>query len=251
MRLPVPPEDLRVWVGPFADADVFTASGSETARSIIELCGLRPAARVLEVGCGCGRIAAALAPYLSCEGRYDGFDVAAPLVIWCQRELQPRLPRFHFRLADEVHAAGHNPSGSKSAAEFEFPYPDAMFDLAILTSVLTHILPDAIENYLRQTARVLFPGGSAFITTFLFDQGAETAVRQHATIFDFRHPVGPCLTFDPQHPEEGIACEESWFVQAVNRAGLRVSDMRRGNWRAVRSYAITQDYIVAKKACGV
>jgi SAM-dependent methyltransferase len=251
MGLPVPPEDLRVWVGPFADADVFAASGIETVRSIIELCGLRPAARVLEVGCGCGRLAAALAPYLSSEGRYDGFDVAAPLVTWCQRELQPRLPRFHFRLADEVYAAAHNPSGSKSAAAFEFPYPDAIFDLAVLTSVLTHILPEAIENYLRQTARVLAPGGSAFITTFLFDRAAEAAVRQRTTIFDFRHRVGPCLTFDPQHPEEGIACEETWFVRAVDRAGLRITDIRRGNWRGVRSYAISQDSIVAKKACGV
>jgi SAM-dependent methyltransferase len=248
MRLPLPPEHLRIWVGPFANAELFTASGSETVRSIIDLCGLRPVARVLEVGCGCGRIAAALAPYLSGKGRYDGFDVAAPLVTWCQQELQPRLPQFHFRLVDEVHAAGHNPSGSRSAAEFEFPYPDATFDLTILISVLTHILPDAIANYLRETARVLAPGGSAFITTFLFDRAAEIAVRQGTTIFDFTHHLGPCLTFDPERPEEGIACEEGWLLQAVDRAGLRITDIRRGNWRAVRSYAVSQDYIVVRKA---
>jgi hypothetical protein len=108
-------------------------------------------------------------------------------------------------------------------------------------------LPDAIENYLRQTARVLVPGGSAFISVFLFDLAAEIAVRNGTTIFDFRQQIGPCLTFHPQHPEEGIACGETWFFQAIGRSGLRVAEVRRGNWRNVRSYAITQDYVVAKK----
>ena len=248
MTLPLPPENLRVWVGPFADGDLFRESGNETVCSIVELCGLDSDARVLEVGCGCGRVAAALAPHLSEKARYDGFDVAAPLINWCRQELEPRLPQFHFRLADEVFAGGHNPTGYKNAAAFDFPYANDMFDLAILCSVLTHMLPDSIENYLWQTARVLAPGGSAFLSVLLFDRAAEIAVRSGTTIFEFRHKIGPCLTFDAQHPEEGIACEESWFLQEVDRAGLRLADIRRGNWRTVRSHAITQDYMVAKKA---
>ena len=152
--LPIPPEELRVWVGPFGDAELYRASGNSNLQSIIDLCGLKPHAQVLEVGCGCGRIATALASYLADSGGYDGFDVAEPLINWCREEMQPRLPRFRFHLADEVKAPGHNPSGTKSAAEFKFPYPSSGFDLVILSSVLTHILPEAIENYLRETARV-------------------------------------------------------------------------------------------------
>jgi len=246
--LPLPPEHLRVWVGPFGDADLFRESGKDTVRSIISLCGLNSNARVLEIGCGCGRVAAALADHLSDKGRYDGFDVAAPLINWCREELEPRLPQFHFHLADDVFASGHNPTGHKDAATFAFPYANDTFELAILCSVLTHMLPDAIENYLRQTARVLIPGGSAFISMLLFDRAAEVAVRSGTTIFDFCHYIGPCLTFDPQDPEEGIACEVTWFFQAMERSGLGLADIRRGNWRNVRSYAITQDYVVAKKA---
>ena len=168
--LPIPPEELRVWVGPFGDAELYRASGNSNLQSIIELCGLKPHAQVLEVGCGCRRIATALASYLADSGGYDGFDVAAPLINWCQEEMQPRLPRFRFHLADEVKAPGHNPSGTKSAAEFKFPYPSGGFDLVILSSVLTHILPEAIENYLRETARVLQPAAPAFIVTRLIYQ---------------------------------------------------------------------------------
>ena len=245
--LPTPPEEMRVWVGPFADAELYRASGKSSLQSIIELCGLKPHAQVLEVGCGCGRIATALASYLADSGSYDGFDVAARLLNWCQEELQPRLPRFRFHLADEVHAAGHNPSGTKNAAEFKFPYLSGGFDLVILSSVLTHILPQAIENYLQETARVLRPGAPAFISVFLFDEAAANAVNSQTTIFDFRHRIGSCLTFDSLHPEEGIACEEVWFFEQVNRAGLRLSTVRRGDWREVRSYVITQDYVVVTK----
>lgn len=245
--LPIPPEELRVWVGPFGDAELYRASGESDLQSIIELCGLKPHAQVLEVGCGCGRIATALGSYLADSGSYAGFDVAPPLLNWCREELQPRLRRFRFHLADEVHAPGHNPSGNKSAAEFEFPYPSGGFDLVILSSVLTHILPEAIGNYLRETARVLRPAASAFITAFLFDAAAANAVNTQTTIFDFRHRIGSCLTFDPVHPEEGIACEEGWFLEEVSRAGLRLRTLRRGDWRKVRSYLITQDHVVATK----
>jgi len=186
--LPTPPEEMRIWVGPFGDAELYRASGKSNLQSIIELYGLKPHAQVLEVGCGCGRIATALASYLADGGSYDGFDVAAPLLNWCREELQPRLLRFRFHLADEVHAPGHNPSGTRNAAEFKFPYQSGEFDLVILSSVLTHILPQAIENYLRETARVLRPNAPAFISVFLFDEAAANAVNSQTTIFDF--PTG-------------------------------------------------------------
>jgi SAM-dependent methyltransferase len=158
--------------------------------------------------------------------------------------LQPRLPRFRFHLAGEGHAPGQNPSGIKSAAEFRFPYPSGSFDLVILSSVLTHILPEAIENYVRGTARVLQPGVAAFMSVFLFDEAAANAVNSQTTIFDFRYRVGPCLTFDPVHPDKGIACDEPWLLEEVYRAGLHLNTVRRGIWCEVRSHLITQDYVV-------
>ena len=70
-------------------------------------------------------------------------------------------------------------------------------------------MPEAIENYLRETGRVLRSGGAAFMSVFLFDEAAAAAVAERTTIFDFRHKIGPCLTFDARHPEEGVACEEA------------------------------------------
>ena len=124
--LPLPPENLRIRVGPFSDAELFARSGEEMSADIVHLCDLPASARTLEIGCGCGRLSRAFAAYLSPEGTYEGFDVAGPLIDWCKQLLEPQLPNFHFSFVD-VHAGAHNPRGVVKAAAFRFPFPDRSF----------------------------------------------------------------------------------------------------------------------------
>ena len=245
-QAPLPPSHLRVRVGPFSDAGLFQRSGDQMAAEIIELCNIPPDASVLEVGCGCGRLSRAFGEYLNPRGRYDGLDVSADMISWCQRHLQTRLPTSHFTWVD-VYSPDQNPGGSIEGATFVFPFADCQFDAAVVSSVFTHIMPDEIERYISELARVLKPDGRCFITAFLFDEEAEAAVARGATIFDFRHRVGPCLTFDYEHPEAGIACNKDWLLGLVDRFGLEIDMIRSGTWRFVRSYEIFQDYVVTTK----
>jgi SAM-dependent methyltransferase len=245
-ELPLPPEGLRVWVEPFSEPDLFERSGEEMARSIVALCHLSPSSRVLEVGCGCGRLARALAGYLSSAGSYAGFDVTPELIDWCKRHLEPLLPNFRFSLAD-IHAPSHNPRGALTASAYRFSFAAREFDAAVVSAVFTHMLADEIENYIAQLARVLRPNGHAFITALLFDDEAEKAVAQGSTAFDFRHPVGPCMTFDRDRPQEGVACPESWLGQILERNGFAIDVIQRGNWRQVRSCEVSRDVIVARR----
>jgi SAM-dependent methyltransferase len=244
--LPVPPEELRIRVGPFSDAGLFERSGDRQAAEIVDLCEIGPDASVLEVGCGCGRLARAFARHLHPRGRYCGFDVSRAMVAWCRENLQARLPGFRFTPVD-VYAADQNPAGLIQAARFSFPYADGAFDAAIVSSVFTHMLPDEIETYTAEVARVLKRGGRCYVTAFLFDEAGAAAVAGGTTIFDFRHPIGPCLTFDREHPERGIACRKQWLLGLLERHGLRVGVVRNGTWRSVRSYEVVQDCVVATK----
>jgi hypothetical protein len=45
------------------------------------------------------------------------------------------------------------------------------------------------------------------MSVFLYDGEAESAVATGSTIFDFRHPIGPCLTFDRNALREGLPAE--------------------------------------------
>jgi SAM-dependent methyltransferase len=245
--LPLPPENLRILVGPFSDPALFERSGDEMAAEIAALCGLGAGAQVLDVGCGCGRLARALARHLGPAERYEGFDLARELVAWCKQNLEPQLPNFHFSFAD-IRSQDQNPNGAVSAEDFRFPFAAGVFDLAILSSVFTHMMPEEIENYVGELARVLKEGGCGFVSVLLFDREAEAAVADGSTIFDFRHPIGPCLTFNPDAPEDGIACRSDWFLDLVARHGLRVEAIRRGNWRRVRSYEVQHDRVVVRNA---
>jgi ubiquinone/menaquinone biosynthesis C-methylase UbiE len=243
----MPPEDLRVWVGPFSDAGLFARSGEEMVSQIINLCRLAADAQVLDVGCGCGRLSPALAKYLTPNGWYEGFDVAKPLLDWCKENLEPVLPNVRFSYAN-VKAGGHNPEGIIAATAFSFPYADHRFDLAICSSVFTHMLPAETEAYIAEASRVLKSGGRCFITAFLFDSDAKMAVAKGSTIFDFKYPIGPsCLTFDPESPTEGVACRKEWLIELLARHGLEVELIELGNWRRVRSHEMSQDFVVAVK----
>ena len=70
---------------------------------------------------------------------------------------------------------------------------------------------------------------------------------KYKLVFDFRHPVGPCLTFDPDAPYQGLACRPQWLFGILARYGFVVETVRPGNWRQVRSYEVSQDYLVARR----
>jgi SAM-dependent methyltransferase len=148
----LPPRRLQVAVG----GGDFLAVGQEFRRHFVELGLLAPHHDVLDVGSGSGRMAYALRDWLT--GTYQGFDVVPEAVDWCRREITPRHPNFEFQVAD-IRSERYNPSGRHEAAEYRFPYEDASFDFAFLTSVFTHLQRPAVDNYVAELARVLRPGG--------------------------------------------------------------------------------------------
>ena len=118
----------------------FRAQGEKMRQYFVELAGLQPHHRVLDVGSGIGRIAAPLTDYLDEQGSYEGFDVVEVGVRWCEKAISRRFPNFRFKYVDLDNDLYR--SGGGSAADFRFPYADEDFDFVVLTSVFTHMLPD-------------------------------------------------------------------------------------------------------------
>lgn len=237
----IPPRRLRQFVG---NSD-FRATGEEFLRHFRDLADLQPSDRVLDIGCGIGRMARVLTGELRPPGgSYDGFDVDRDGISWCQRHYQTTPVPFRFTHVD-IHHAEYNPRGVVSPATISFPYPDGAFDLAIATSVFTHLLEDVADHYLAEAARVLAPGGRLFATWFLIDPGRP--LERTRGIVAFPHPVGQAFTVDPSLPESGVAYPTTWVGERLSQHGLGLRDpIEYGSW-AGRPGRSSQDIIVADR----
>jgi SAM-dependent methyltransferase len=192
--------------------------------------GLRPEHHVLEVGSGNGKNARALAPYLA-AGRYEGFDIVRAGIAWCQKHITPRYPHVRFHHAD-VYNRTYNPAGQTPASAYRFPYPDGTFDLVVLTSVFTHMLPADLENYVREIARVLKPGGRCLASFFLLtDESRQGMPGERGRVFPFAHASGICRVADRDWPEDAIAYEDVFIRSLFARHGLPfVEQIVQGEW---------------------
>jgi GT2 family glycosyltransferase/SAM-dependent methyltransferase len=223
--------------------------GQQFLNYFVAAAGLQPHERVLEVGCGVGRMALALARYLSAAGSYDGFDIKTDYVAWCQEKITPRYPNFRFHHADIANTA-YNPGGRYPAAQYRFPFPDGAFDFVCLTSVFTHMLPAGVENYVAEIQRVLRPGGRCLATFFLLDEENERLVDQGQAMFRLPGRHGFYRTELPDNPEAVMSYDAGYVRALFRRHGLTVAEpVQFGNWSGRQHGVIEgQDYVVASKS---
>jgi ubiquinone/menaquinone biosynthesis C-methylase UbiE len=237
----IPPEELVYAIG-----GNYEAIGREFFGHFVNLGGLQPTDRVLDVGCGSGRMALPLTQYLTDTGGYEGFDIMPKCIAWCQTRITPHFPHFHFQLAD-VYNLYYNPTGRSRACDYRFPYEDESFDFVFLTSVFTHMLPDDLENYFYEIARVLKVGGRCVITYFLLNAESERLQRARRGPMRFKYRRGVYRTTTPSKPEDAVCYNEPHILELYPRYGLSFDKVHYGNWSERPDSLTFQDLIAATK----
>ena len=241
----VPPDDL-LSDGPGTRKDFIEGGGGLLWNGLVARAGLKPDMAVLDIGSGDGKHARVLAEFLSSEGKYQGFDVRADGVMWCQ-ERYAKFPNFEFKLAD-VHSDWYNPNSKVSPSSYIFPYDDATFDVIFAASLFTHLEPDAAQNYFGQTARVLKPGGRLFFTCFLINESYKGLHAQNVLGRRFIQASRVHYVIDPEKPSMGVAYNEAVIRSMLNIAGFVVSEINFGTWaNGIDVISAFQDIIVAVK----
>lgn len=225
----------------------FHGAGRMYLRHLVNLGGMKPDDRVLDVGCGIGRVAVPLTDYIVGEGEYQGFDIISQGIDWCQDNITPRFPNFHFQLAD-LYNSNYNPRGRFTARDYSFPYQDAYFDFVYLTSVFTHMLPPEVDHYLSEIGRVLKPGGRTLITFFLLYPLSRAFIKAGASHLDFKHEWDGCLVVDPKKPESAVAHDEKAIRALFAKHKLDLLEpVHYGGWCGRVDGLANQDIVVAAK----
>ncbi len=218
----------------------FAAVGAQLLRNLRDHAGLAPADRVLDIGCGTGRVAHQLAPVLAGHGRYLGFDISRSGIRTCRRRFANQ-PHMRFEHLD-VWNGEYNTAGKVAEADTVFPSADASIDLAFATSVFTHMRMAAVRRYLAETARVLAPGGRLAFTAFALEPS-----RARSAGFDFQPFDETSMVVDARYPERAIGHRREALEAAVAEAGLQMAGAWNGAWAPPAQYDGGQDLFVVTK----
>lgn len=219
----IPPQGL-IFIG----SGDFKRIGEHCLTMFKEQCNLLPNHRVLDVGSGIGRIAIPLTKYLNNEGAYEGFDIVKKGVDWCQKNITKTNPNFKFTHIDLKNDL-YNLKTEQLAKNFVFPYDDNSFDLVILTSVFTHMMPEDVKNYIQEINRVLKPNGKCFATFFILNNESKTFMKSNSS-FNFKYNFGEYSLMDKDVKEANIAFEEEVLLNYINGTNLSIEKTLYGYW---------------------
>lgn len=216
----------------------YEASGRETLVILKLLCGLKHGKRVLEIGCGPGKMAFAMIGtqgmgadrmyYVGTEGIdtggwYFGTDINKSCIDWCQKNITPKYPNYRF-----IHVK------QSEKDEYTLPFEDDYFDIVFLHSVFTHMSPEVVLHYLREIKRVLKPKGKCCATFVL--------------ITEHNKGVYELTGNGVSHWTPGAwAYEESYARQLVETASLRIVPPIHNGLRSQFGGLINQDLFILEK----
>ncbi len=154
--------DLFEWV---VDPLLFRGQLRALWRRTVELARLQPGEQALDVGCGTGTLALAVARRVGASGRVVGIDPGA------QQIARARVK------AARVHA----PIDFQIAVIEQLPFPDQTFDVVFSTLMMHHLPAPLKRQGLAEIARVLKSGGRLVIGDFVRKQDRTgRAARFHA-----------------------------------------------------------------------
>lgn len=220
-KIPLPPSKLRMGGKHFKNDEAFIKTAVRDVKRLEKYAGLTTESRLLDWGCGAGRLGIGIKAHLGRINDYHGVDVQAELIDWAQANLAG--PGFRFTHVD-VSNERYNPDGSPQRT---LSTGTVSVDVFYAYSVFSHMNDEDTPAYLKLLAEVLAPGGKAFVTCFV-EEGVEDWVENpegygplswkgalHCTRFNRRH-------FEDHVAAAGLAVDRFEYGQETDGQSLYI-----------------------------
>ncbi len=225
----LPPNHLRIRIGAgnriFNGHVDFIEAGSRCWLGFLSRKYCTFSSDVVELGCGCGRIARVLRdPWWGSwfEGTYVGVDIDPEMIEYCRNNFP--APRFEFILSPHK-STTYSPKKSCDAPEIArdlaIAAPESK-DFVYSFSLFTHLLEAEVRDYLRETYRILRAHGIMYMTFFCMEH-AELGRR-----WTFRHRCGNAYVENPRYPEAAVAYHEAFMAELATNCGFQEVTVLRG-----------------------
>lgn len=213
--------------------------------------GLAPTDRILDIGCGCGRLAAALTQHIGPQGTYRGVDIVAGLVDFANHHIAPRYPNFSFvtlETSNSAYDTWRHRGKSTTIDQLDRACEAESIDLCIATSLFTHLDTEMARVTLKAMRRVMAPDGRALISLFLLDAGVRALINRGRAAFQFEHAHGEgAYVQNPTGPLGALAFTLSHFVDLLTEQDLYVERVLYGNWPGRPHHTSGQDILIVRR----
>jgi phytanoyl-CoA hydroxylase len=217
---------------------------------------LRPSSRLLDFGCGVGRVMLSVLKYHPDVGHITGFDIMPQVIRFCDSHIASAFPQASFELI-----AGSNDHydhfiaqagqvAPKTHQQLQAQYTGA-FSGIYAFSVFTHVELADLNALLRLLSSLTAPGGQVLFTAFMLTPATRRAIGERRCRFPFAEgPLdteGDTFVGNPRDRLGFIAFDHSLIERATFDAGLNIHHIEYGSWAGTTSSASLQDVIVCGK----
>jgi SAM-dependent methyltransferase len=238
------PSDNRPLGGLNYYSSTFNESGQALVNFLITLCNLSSGKRILDIGCGTGRLISPLINIIN-PALYHGLEINSRYLNIC-REKHKTCKFTHLDLKHDE----YNPSGTIDPYEFEYPYPDRSFDVICAFGVYNHNRTKAIMQSLRSVSRLLKPKAIFICTILLLNQNSMTLINNGKTNkpFVLKHKSDDGWAQFDHRPLLNIATSEMAVRRVCIQSRMMLSEpIRYGHWISHPHALNTHDVLVAVK----
>jgi len=214
--------------------------------------------KIVDFGCGHGKLAPVSVFFTHPEGEYLGIDIQESYINYCRRTYV-QLPRVKFHVSKDYNPL-YSPQQQSAVADSksyggDWPVSAESIDVVIAISVFTHLREADAFGYIKKIHDVLKPGALAILTCHIVEEPRKQPgfiFRYNpflVSLFKFTAPLPTSynwFTSNPSLPESGIAMNMAGLNSLI-QGKFKVELMMRGSTTGGND-PLPQDVVVLRKS---